>query len=77
MSKKNMAEKAQNENVNAVVTNPASVNPELEKAKSEAARLAEEAKKAADEEKKLRRSLVERALKALQTEVEDQTVFEK
>lgn len=31
----------------------------------------------ADEEKKLRRSLVERALKALQTEVEDQTVFEK
>ena len=31
----------------------------------------------ADEEKKLRRGLVERALKALQTEVEDQTVFEK
>ncbi|SIO03288.1 selenoprotein B, glycine/betaine/sarcosine/D-proline reductase family [Peptoclostridium litorale DSM 5388] len=27
-------------------------------------------------EKKLRRGLVERALKALQTEIEDQTVFE-
>lgn len=29
-----------------------------------------------DEEKKVRRELVERALKALQTEVEGQTVFE-
>lgn len=29
-----------------------------------------------DEEKALRRKLVEKALKALQTEVEDQTVFE-
>ena len=29
------------------------------------------------EEKKLRRRLVERALKALQTEVSEQTVFEK
>ncbi len=29
------------------------------------------------EEKSLRRKLVERALKALSTEVEDQTVFEK
>ncbi len=29
------------------------------------------------EEKQLRRKLVERALKALSTEVEDQTVFEK
>ncbi len=29
-----------------------------------------------DEEKKLRRSLVEKALVALQTEVEDQTIFE-
>ena len=29
------------------------------------------------EEKKLRRKLVERALKALETEVEDQTVFEE
>ena len=29
------------------------------------------------EEKALRRNLVERALKALQTEVEEQTVFEK
>lgn len=31
----------------------------------------------ADEEKKLRRGLVERALKSLSTEVEEQTVFEK
>lgn len=30
-----------------------------------------------DEEKLLRRALVEKALKALQTEVEGQTVFEK
>jgi len=30
-----------------------------------------------DSEKALRRKLVERALKALQTEVEDQTVFEE
>lgn len=30
-----------------------------------------------DEEKSLRRKLVERALKALSTEVDDQTVFEK
>ncbi len=30
-----------------------------------------------DEEKLLRRAIVERALKALQTEVEGQTVFEK
>ena len=30
----------------------------------------------ADEEKKLRRGLVEKALAALQTEVEDQTIFE-
>lgn len=30
----------------------------------------------AGEEKKLRRSLVEKALKALVTEVEDQTIFE-
>lgn len=30
-----------------------------------------------DEEKSLRRKLVERALKALSTEVEEQTVFEK
>ena len=29
-----------------------------------------------EEEQKIRRSLVEKALKALQTEVEDQTVFE-
>ena len=29
-----------------------------------------------DEEKKLRKELVSKALKALQTEVEDQTVFE-
>ncbi len=29
-----------------------------------------------DEEKKLRRKLVEKALRALETEVEDQTVFE-
>lgn len=29
-----------------------------------------------EEEKKIRRHLVEKALKALQTEVEDQTVFE-
>ena len=29
-----------------------------------------------DEEKELRRGLVERALKALTTEVEDQTIFE-
>ena len=29
-----------------------------------------------DEEKALRRKLVEKALKALETEVEDQTVFE-
>lgn len=29
-----------------------------------------------DEEKKLRRKIVEKALKALQTEVEDQIVFE-
>jgi len=32
---------------------------------------------AADEEKKLRRKIVEKSLAALQTEVEDQTVFEK
>jgi len=31
----------------------------------------------ADDEKKLRRKLVEKSLAALQTEVEDQTVFEK
>jgi glycine reductase len=31
----------------------------------------------ADEEKKLRRKIVEKALDALQTEVEDQTVFER
>ncbi len=31
---------------------------------------------AADEEKKLRRSLVEKGLKALQTEVEGQTLFD-
>ncbi len=30
-----------------------------------------------EEEKKLRRKLVEKALKALETEVEEQTVFEK
>lgn len=30
-----------------------------------------------EDEKRLRRGLVERALRALQTEVEDQTVFEK
>jgi len=30
-----------------------------------------------EEEKKLRRKIVERALEALQTEVEDQTVFER
>ncbi len=29
-----------------------------------------------EEEKKLRRKLIEKALKALQTEVDDQTVFE-
>ena len=29
-----------------------------------------------DEEKKIRRGLVSKALKALQTEIEDQTVFE-
>ena len=31
----------------------------------------------ADEEKKLRRKIVEKALTALQTEVEEQTVFER
>ena len=31
----------------------------------------------ADEEKKLRRKIAEKALAALQTEVEDQTVFER
>ena len=31
----------------------------------------------ADEEKKLRRGLVEKALRALQTEVDGQTIFEK
>jgi len=31
----------------------------------------------ADEEKKLRRKIVEKSLEALQTEVEDQTVFER
>lgn len=47
-TKKNMAKKAQNENVNTVA-NPttAAVNPEQEKAKLEAARLAAEAKEAA------------------------------
>ena len=30
-----------------------------------------------EDEKKLRRGIVEKALKALQTEVEDQTVFDK
>ena len=64
MSKKNMAEKAQNENVNAVVTNPASVIPELEKAKSEAARLADEAKKAAKAAKEAAKAAKEAAEKA-------------
>lgn len=59
MSKKNMAEKAQNENVNAVVT-----NPELEKAKSEAARLADEAKKAAKAAKEAAKAAKEAAEKA-------------
>ena len=31
----------------------------------------------ADEEKKLRKKIVEKSLEALQTEVEDQTVFER
>lgn len=59
MSKKNMAEKAQNENVNVVVT-----NPELEKAKSEAARLADEAKKAAKAAKEAAKAAKEAAEKA-------------
>ena len=59
MSKKNMAEKAQNENVNAVV-----INPELEKAKSEAARLADEAKKAAKAAKEAAKAAKEAAEKA-------------
>lgn len=59
MSKKNMAEKAQNESVNAVVT-----NPELEKAKSEAARLADEAKKAAKAAKEAAKAAKEAAEKA-------------
>lgn len=58
MSKKNMAEKAQNENVNVVV------NPELEKAKSEAARLAIEAKEAAKVAKEAAKAAKEAAEKA-------------
>lgn len=59
MSKKNnVAEKAQNENANAVV------NPELEKAKIEATRLAEEAKKAAAVAKEAAKAAKEAAAKA-------------
>lgn len=58
-TKKNMAEKAQNENTNAVV-----INPELEKAKSEAARLADEAKKAAKAAKEAAKAAKEAAEKA-------------
>lgn len=58
MSKKNMAEKAQNESANVVV------NPELEKAKSEAARLADEAKKAAKAAKEAAKAAKEAAEKA-------------
>lgn len=58
-TKKNMAEKAQNENTNTVVS-----NPELEKAKSEAARLADEAKKAAKAAKEAAKAAKEAAEKA-------------
>lgn len=59
MSKKNMAEKAQNENTNAVV-----INPELEKIKSEAARLAEEAKQASKAAKEAMKAAKQAAEKA-------------
>lgn len=58
MTKKNMPEKAQNENANVVT------NPELEKAKIEAARLAEEAKKAAAAAKEAAKAAKEAAEKA-------------
>ena len=56
---KNMAEKAQNENKNTTV-----INPELEKAKIEATRLAEEAKKAAKAAKEAAKAAKEAAEKA-------------
>lgn len=59
MSKKNMAEKAQNENTNTVV-----INPELEKIKSEAARLAEEAKQASKAAKEAMKAAKQAAEKA-------------
>lgn len=57
-TKKNTAEKAQNENTNVVI------NPELEKVKSEAARLAEEAKQASKAAKEAAKAAKEAAEKA-------------
>lgn len=59
MSKKNMAEKAQNENANSVV-----INPELDRIKSEASRLAEEAKQAAKVAKEAMKAAKQAAEKA-------------
>lgn len=59
-TKKNMANKAQNENVNVI-------NPELEKIKSEANRLAEEAKQAA--------KVAKEAMKAAKQAAERAKVF--